>query len=104
MPADKWLASEDSSFVSGDSPVVVDLYAEDIHPFPVAEGYIACDGAGNILVEIAQQGTDYGTQFTMQNGEVVSWGNSRVGKIRITHSGTDSSYRIVLIPTRREDW
>ena len=93
---DKWQTFEDSSFVAGDSPVTLDIYGSSLHEFPIAEGYIACDGTGSILVEIAQQGSDFGDQFTIKASEVVTLGYSRPGKIRITHSGTDSSYRVVV--------
>ena len=93
---DKWQVFEDSNFVAGDSPVVLDIYGASLHEYPIAEGYIACDGTGSILVEVAQQPDDYGEQFTIKANEVVTLGFSRPGKLRITHSGTDSSYRVVV--------
>lgn len=93
---DKWQTFEDANFEAGDSPVVLDPYGESLHEYPLVEGYIANDGTGSILVECAQQGTDYGDQFTIKASEVVTLSGSRVGKIRITHSGSDASYRVVI--------
>lgn len=104
MPStvDQWQAFEDSNFVVGDSPIVLDIYGSDLHDYPIAEGYIACDGTGNILVEVSQRANEYGDQFTIKSGEVVTLGFSRAGKIRITHSGTDSAYRVVVAARVRD--
>lgn len=93
---EKWQVFEDSNFTVGDSPITLDIYGAGLHEFPVAEGYVACDGTGSILVEVAQQYDDFGEQFTVKANEVVTLGFSRPGQIRITHSGTDSSYRVVV--------
>ncbi len=93
-----WFSAEDSSFVAGDSPVTLEFYTQDFHEFPLVEGYLACDGAGNLLVEMAQYPDVFGNQFTMKSGEVILLGGTRVGQIRITHSGTNSSYRVVAVP------
>lgn len=93
-----WFSAEDTNFTAGESPLTLDIYTTDLHEFPLVEGYIACDGSGNILVEMAQQPDNFGNQFTMKSGEVVTLGGTRTGQIRITHSGTDSSYRIVAVP------
>lgn len=92
MAAFDWAVSEDSNFVVGDSPATISVNAR------LVEGYIACDGTGTILVEIAPEGTSYGGQFTIKSDEGVSLGGSRVNNIRITHSGTDSSYRVAVLP------
>jgi len=93
-----WFKQEDTNFVSGDSPVTITIYTDTLHEFPLVEGYIACDGTGNLLVEVAQYPNLFGDQFTIKAGEVITLGGSRVGQIRITHTGTDSSYRIVAAP------
>lgn len=90
-----WAVSEDSNFTSGESPVTVAVNAR------LVEGYIACDGTGTILVEVAPEGTDYGGQFTIKADEGVALGGSRIKNIRITHSGTDASYRVVVLPVNK---
>lgn len=98
-----WIVSEDASFVAGDSPATIDIEGSlsTGTTYDVAEGYIACDGTGNILVEIAETPGSWGGQFTMKTGEVVSLGGSRVMAIKITHSGTDSAYRVVVVPVMK---
>lgn len=95
-----WQSFEDSNFVAGDSPVTLDVAGELTRP--ADDGYIACDGTGSIQVEIAVTSENlFGDPFTVKSGEVVLIGGSsthvRVQKIRITHLGTDSSYRVVCV-------
>ncbi len=90
-----WTVTEDSNFLSGDSPVVITVAAA------LSEGYVACDGTGSILVEIAPEGTSYGGQLTLKSDEALTLGGARINKIRITHSGTDSSYRVATLPVQK---
>jgi len=91
-----WVVSEDTSFIVGDSPAVVTINADStLHKYPPVKGYIACDGTGNILVEMARFGTTYEDQFTLKANEEVDF-EAEIGLIRITHSGTDSAYRILI--------
>lgn len=82
---------EDTSFVVGESPVTHDINT-DMGRNAIT-GYLICDGAGNILVELSPDGTNYGGQFTMKKNEILSIDGLTVDSIRITHS-SDSSYRI----------
>ena len=91
-PVGKMKVSEDTSFVAGDSPVVIDV--NDALGVNGDNGYIVVDGAGDILVEISHVGTSYLSQFTMKSGEVFSLQGMDVDTIRLTHSGTDSKYRV----------
>lgn len=84
-------AYEDTSFVSGDSPITRDINTDLGRNSRT--GYIICDGAGNILVELSGDGTNYGTQFTMKNNEKVNLDGMSIDSIKITHSA-DSAYRI----------
>lgn len=83
---------EDTSFVAGDSPATHDV--NTALGQNGQDGYIICDGAGDILVEVSADGATYGDQWTQKAGEVVSLKGMSVDTIRITHSGTDSAYRI----------
>jgi hypothetical protein len=100
MALESWVTDEDTNFQAGDSPKTITVYSSTLHPYPVCEG----DGTGNIEVAISQDGTNYGNTFTMKTGEVVTLGGSRVGLIKITHTGTDSAYRVLVVPTRMHDY
>jgi len=93
---EQYKAYEDSSFVAGDSPVVHD-FNTDLGKNG-REGYIVCDGTGNILVEIANKSFAYGDQFTMKENDILNFQGLEISKVRLTHSGTDSAYRIWVIP------
>lgn len=85
---------EDTSFVTGDSPAVHNFYG-DMGRY-VQDGYIICDGAGNIQVDVSRDGIAYGDKWTMKKGEKVSFLRMDIKKIRVTWV-SDSAYRINLI-------
>lgn len=85
---------EDASFVTGSSPAVLDVYTDlgrEAH-----DGYIRCDGSGNIKVELSSDGTNYGGQHTLKNGELLGISGLTVRKIRLTWV-TDSAYRALVV-------
>jgi hypothetical protein len=86
---------EDTSFVVGDSPAVHDFYT-DAGRY-ANDGYITCDGVGDIQVDISREGLTYGDKFVLKSGEKASLLRMKISKIRVTHTGTDSAYRINLI-------
>jgi hypothetical protein len=86
---------EDTSFVSGDSPVTHDVNTDLGRNARI--GYITCDGPGDILIEISDDGTNFGSQHTLKVEDTLNFEGINVDKIRITHSGTDSSYRILVV-------
>lgn len=90
-----YYSAEDASFVAGDSPVELDvkgtLEREGI------DGYIVCDGPGSIIVNMSADGTTYGSNITLKETETLSLRNLHVNKIKITHSGADSAYRVYVI-------
>jgi len=85
---------EDTSFVSGDSPAVLDVYT-DLGRIG-HDGYIINDGTGNFTVEVSFDGTTYGGLHTIKNGEILKLTGLTVRKIRITHVA-DSSYRVFVV-------
>jgi len=91
-----YFASEDLDFQSGDSPVVLDVAGT--LGIPSIDGRLVCKSTsgtnGDILVEISADGTNYGNQFTVFYFETFPLSGLRIKKIRITHSGTDSGYRV----------
>ena len=85
---------EDTSFVDGDSPATLDINAalgRNATEFTVIN-----DGAGNFTVALSQDGTIFGDEHTMKNGETYSLEKVSVDKIRITHVA-DSAYRVIAI-------
>ena len=82
---------EDTSFVAGDSPVVLDLNTD--LGFNATEGWVANDGDGDFTVAYSVNGTDYSDEITVKIGEAESFNGLSVAKIRITRV-EDSSYRV----------
>jgi len=96
-PKDRYFASEDLDFQVGDSPVVLDINAS--LGVPSIDGKLVAKSnagnTGNILVELSSDGTNYDSQFTVFYLETFPLFGYKIKKIRITHSGTDSGYRVV---------
>jgi len=92
---DRYYAANDENFISGDSPVVLDVYAT-LKTFGKF-GSIKCPSStGTILVEISTDGTTYQQQFVIDKYETFELIGIKINKIRITHSGTNSAYRIFV--------
>lgn len=83
----------DASFIAGDSPVThainTDLGRNS------QDGWIRCDGAGDILVEFSH-GATFGDQITLQSGDSMSLTGLNLSNVKVTHSGSDSAYRIFV--------
>lgn len=86
---------EDASFISADSPQTHDMNADTGRN--AVDGYIICDGSGNIQVDISRNGIAFGDKFTMKKGERVNLLHLDIDKIRVTWTGTDSAYRVNLL-------
>ena len=84
---------EDTSFVTGDSPIVLDVNSDISRNG--RDGYIVNDGDGNFTVEISDDGTNYGGVHTMKKDEVMQLKGADVDKIRISWIA-DSSYRVFV--------
>jgi len=85
---------EDSSFVTGDSPVVHDVN-NDLGRNG-NRGYIICDGAGNISVQISESGAvSTEDTITLKANDILSLDGMNVDQIKITWV-TDSAYRILM--------
>ena len=97
QPKDRYFASEDLNFQAGDSPVVLNIVGT--LGVPTVDGRLVAKSTsgsvGNILVEISTDGTNYGNQFTVFYLETFPLMGYSIKKIRITHTGTDSGYRLV---------
>ena len=88
------IAYEDTSFVTGESPRVLDVNT-DLTRNGV-DGYIVNDGAGNIKVEISNNGSSYGGQHTLKKGDIMDLRNLDIDSIRITWVA-NSAYRILVV-------
>lgn len=97
QPKDRYFAAEDLDFQAGDSPVVLDINAT--LGVPSIDGRMVAKSTagntGNVLVEISTDGTNYGDQFTLFYLETFPLSGYSIKKIRFTHTGTDSGYRVV---------
>ena len=85
---------EDANFQAGDSPAVHDFFGDAGRI--ATRGYIICDGAGDIQVDISRDGIAYDAKFTMKQNDFVSLDGYYINKIRVTRVA-DSAYRINLI-------
>lgn len=85
-------AWSDTSFVTGDSPVTLDVNAGLGRNGNA--GFIANDGPGNISVQTSWNGTDWGDAFVLKAGEVFPIDGLSVDSIKLTWVA-DSAYRVV---------
>ena len=85
---------EDTNFVTGSSPATHN-FNNDTGRNSV-DGWIVCDGDGDIQVDISRDGISYGNKMTMKSGEIIDLLRWKVNKIRVTWV-SDSAYRIVLL-------
>ena len=85
----------DTSFASGDSPATHDFETDTGRTS--VDGWIICDGSGSIVIALSRDGLTYQDSYTLKKGEVIDVLRFEISKIKVTHSGTDSSYRILLI-------
>lgn len=85
---------EDTSFVTGDSPVILDL--NTALGRNATEGTIVNDGDGNFTVAFSTNGTDFGDEITLKKDDVLNFNKISVDSLRITWVA-DSAYRVIAI-------
>lgn len=85
---------EDTSFVTGSSPVVHDV--NSVLGRNGVDGYIINDGSGNFSVQFSSDGTSYGSKATLKEDEKMVFEAWDINSIKITWIA-DSSYRILII-------
>ena len=59
-------------------------------------GYIANDGSSDMTVELALEGTNYLTAFTVKNGDTFDLTGFNISNIRLTRGAGDTNYRVVV--------
>ena len=85
---------EDTSFVTGDSPVTLDVNTDLGRNG--RDGYIVNDGAGNFTVKITDDGTTYGGTHTVKAGEILKLKGVDIDSVVITWV-SNSAYRVFII-------
>jgi len=85
---------EDTAFIAGDSPVLIDFNADAGRN--ARAGWVTCDGPGNISVAFSRDGLTFGDNWTMKPGEGTNVESWDIDTLRITWIA-DSAYRVVLI-------
>jgi len=93
-PKKKYVSFVDTSFVTGDSPVTLDLNTTLVRN--AVDGYIVNDGAGDFTVNLSQNGTDFGNDIRMKIGETFSLHALDVDSVKITWI-SDSAYRVFAV-------
>lgn len=88
-------AFEDTSFVSGDSPAILDINTALNRNG--LEGYIINDGVGSFTISFSTNGSTFGDEHTIKENEIFEFTEKSVDSIRITHTGTDSAYRVSVV-------
>lgn len=83
---------EDSNFTSADDQTVCDVLTDLGRA--AHHGYLINSGPGKIKVELSANGTTYGGQHTIKEGEVLTFENLTIRKIRLTWV-TNTDYRIL---------
>jgi len=86
---------EDTLLV-GVSPLIIDFNTDAGRNSK--EGWIAADGV-NLAMTIAfsRDGVTFGDDWTIRSGELTNLANFDIDQLRLTHTGDDVPYRIVLI-------
>ena len=85
----------DKSFVVGDSPAILDVNAKLVRN--ATEGYIINGGPGEFTVAFSTDGEVFGGENPLEGNEILTFEDISVNKLRITHGGVDSSYRVSVI-------
>lgn len=93
----------DDNFTAGDSPRILaprdDMSGTAL--FDKLNMVAVCDGPGAILIQVSQAPDGEPPVFdhsmgTMEEGEEVTLKEFTIGHLKITHSGVDSAYRILI--------
>jgi hypothetical protein len=88
--------SYEATLTAGVSPLIIDF--NDDAGRNSKEGWIACDGTSlEMSVAFSRDGVTFGDDWTMRSGELTNLANFDIDQLRLTHTGDDVPYRIVLI-------
>jgi hypothetical protein len=88
--------SYEDTLVVGVSPLDIDFNTDAGRNSK--EGWITCDGTNvEMTVEFSRDGITFGDPWTIRSGENTNFANFDIDTLRLTHTGDDVPYRIVLI-------
>jgi len=88
--------SYESTLTAALSPLIIDFNLDAGRNS--REGWIACDGVNlEMSVAFSRDGITFGNDWTMRSGELTNVANFDIDQLRLTHTGDDVPYRIVLI-------
>jgi len=85
---------EDTSFVGGDSPAVLDVNAalgRNATEFTVLN-----DGSGEFTVALSNDGVSFGNEHLVKDGGTFAIDRISIDSIRLTHV-TNASYRVIAL-------
>jgi len=85
---------EDTNFVTGDSPVTLDINAALGRN--ATSLLIINDGAGNFTYQLSTDGSTFGDSITMKSGEFKEYTGISVDSVKITWV-SNSAYRVEAI-------
>lgn len=91
VPKQRYFSASDTSFLTGDSPVTLDINTTLVRNS--IDGYIINDGAGDFIVNLSQDGTTFGDDIRLKSDETFSLKSLDIDSIKITWE-SDSSYRV----------
>ena len=74
---------------------VIDFYSD--MQYNAIQGWITCDGPGDLYVAFSRDGINYGDTWLMKRGENTTLMGIDIATIKVIHSGADSAYRVWLI-------
>jgi hypothetical protein len=88
--------SYEGTLVVGISPLIIDFNTDAGRN--AKEGWVTCDGvAVEMSVAFSRDGITFGDNWTIRSGENTNFANFDLDQLRLTHTGDDVPYRVVLI-------
>jgi len=94
QPKKIYFGSVDTSFVTGDSPITLDINATLIRNS--VDGYIINDGPGDFTVNLSNDGITFGQDIRLKQAETFSLKSIDIDSIKITWIA-DSAYRVFAV-------
>jgi len=88
--------SYEGTLIAGVSPLIIDFKTDSGRN--AKEGWITCDGvAVEMSIAFSRDGATFGDDWTIRSGENTNFQNFDIDQLRLTHTGDDVPYRVVLI-------
>jgi len=94
FPKNKYFSKVDTNFVTGDSPVTLDINSTLVRNS--VDGYIINDGPGDFTVNLSEDGSTFGNDIRMKQDEILSLRSIDIDSIKITWI-SNSAYRVFAV-------